>query len=311
MAESSYLRYPHVARDHIAFTAEDDVWLASPSEAAGGRGTRPWRMRSRRSIQTSPHQVARILDTGSMAAGPRMLARRLSGLALAALVAAGCATGCATAQPQAGAPRHSPAAATPALTMTSSPSPSPSPSVIAIPPPPAGLPQTQALPSANTQVFNNEMTDLWTAIVTGNTSVAIQSFFPLSAYQQVKAISDPTADWNSRLVGDYVLDIQAAHSYLGVNAANAQFVQVIVPSQYAAWINPGGCYNKVGYWHVPGSRLVYRVNGQLRSIGIASLISWRGQWYVVHLGAVIRNSTAGIVDDPSIGTGMTGPPGGC
>jgi hypothetical protein len=168
------------------------------------------------------------------------------------------------------------------------------------------------LPSASTQVFANEMTDLWTAIVTGNTSVAIQSFFPLSAYQQVKAISDPTADWNSRLVGDYVLDIQAAHSFLGPNAANAQLVQVIVPSpQYAAWINPGGCSNKVGYWHVPGSRLVYRVDGQLRSIGIASLISWRGQWYVVHLGAVVRNASAGIVDDPSLGPGTTGPPGGC
>jgi hypothetical protein len=178
-------------------------------------------------------------------------------------------------------------------------------------PPPAGLPQTGALPSASTQVFDDEMTDLWTAIVTGNSSVAIQSFFPLSAYQQVKAISDPTADWNSRLVGDYVLDIQAAHSFLGADAANAQLVQVIVPSQYAAWINPGVCYNKVGYWHVPGSRLVYRQDGQLRSIGIASLISWRGQWYVVHFGAVIRNTTTGVVDDPSLGTGTTGPPGGC
>jgi len=39
VAESSYLRYPHVARDLITFTAEDDVWLASLSEAADGRGT--------------------------------------------------------------------------------------------------------------------------------------------------------------------------------------------------------------------------------------------------------------------------------
>jgi hypothetical protein len=184
--------------------------------------------------------------------------------------------------------------------------------VIAIPPPPAGLGQTQVLPSAGTQVFSDEMTDLWTAIVTGNTSVAIQSFFPLSAYQQVKAISDATADWHTRLVGDYVLDIQAAHALLGGNAPNAHLVRVIVPSpQYAAWIVPGVCYNKVGYWHVPGSRLVYRLNGRLRSIGIASLISWRGQWYVVHLGAVVRNTTAGIVDDPSLGRGTPGPPGGC
>jgi tricorn protease len=43
-AESCYLRYPHVARDLITFVAEDDVWLASLSEAAGGRGTRAWRL---------------------------------------------------------------------------------------------------------------------------------------------------------------------------------------------------------------------------------------------------------------------------
>ena len=44
MAESSYLRYPHVARDLITFTAEDDVWLTSLNEAASGRGTRAWRL---------------------------------------------------------------------------------------------------------------------------------------------------------------------------------------------------------------------------------------------------------------------------
>ncbi|HEX5119894.1 MAG TPA: PDZ domain-containing protein [Pseudonocardiaceae bacterium] len=44
MAESCYLRYPHVARDLITFVAEDDVWLASLSEAADGSGTRAWRL---------------------------------------------------------------------------------------------------------------------------------------------------------------------------------------------------------------------------------------------------------------------------
>jgi hypothetical protein len=44
VAESCYLRYPHVARDLITFAAEDDVWLASLSEAADDRGTRAWRL---------------------------------------------------------------------------------------------------------------------------------------------------------------------------------------------------------------------------------------------------------------------------
>lgn len=256
-----------------------------------------------------PTLLVRMPRTGTRSnAGIQATTWKLLALTLTALAV----TACATAQSQVSPPpRQSPAAAGSSPAPPPSPSPSPSPSIIAIPAPPAGLPQTRVLPSAATQVFHDEMTDLWTAIVTGNSSVAIQSFFPLSAYQQVKAIADPTADWHSRLVGDYVLDIQAAHSFLGANAANAQLVQVIVPSQYAAWINPGGCYNKVGYWHVPGSRLVYRVDGQLRSIGIASLISWRGQWYVVHLGAVTRSTTAGVVDDPAAGRGTAGPPGGC
>ena len=44
MADSSYLRYPHLARDLITFTAEDDVWLASLTEAAAGRSARAWRL---------------------------------------------------------------------------------------------------------------------------------------------------------------------------------------------------------------------------------------------------------------------------
>ena len=34
MTESSYLRYPHVARDLVTFAAQDDVWLAALSAMA-------------------------------------------------------------------------------------------------------------------------------------------------------------------------------------------------------------------------------------------------------------------------------------
>ncbi len=44
MAESYYLRYPHIARDLITFAAEDDVWLASLSDAAGGHGAQARRL---------------------------------------------------------------------------------------------------------------------------------------------------------------------------------------------------------------------------------------------------------------------------
>ncbi|MFZ0189616.1 MAG: hypothetical protein WAL72_22035 [Streptosporangiaceae bacterium] len=41
----------------------------------------------------------------------------------------------------------------------------------------------------------------------------------------------------------------------------------------APWLDPGVCANSLGYWHVPGARVVYREHGQERSFGIASLIS--------------------------------------
>jgi hypothetical protein len=230
--------------------------------------------------------------------------------ALAALLAAGCAAGstASTTPPPTAAPK---ASATHASRAAARPRPRVGPLVIAVPPPPAYLHQTTALPSAHTRVFSAEMTDLWAAVVADRPAYAIDAFFPLTAYQQVKAIFDPTADWHNRLFGDFRLDVAAAHQLLGPGARKARLVQVIVASTEASWIVPGVCSNGVGYWHVAESRVVYREHGQLRSFGIASLISWRGRWYVVHFGAVLRNATVGVVDQPSLGAGTAGPNSGC
>jgi hypothetical protein len=252
-------------------------------------------------------------------AGRRALALAGALLAAVGVLAAGCA-GPGRGHGVAGRPAN---ASTPAAPGSRSPSrsatptprsatPTPradaSPSVLSVPPPPGNLHQTRAFPSASTRAFHAEMTDLWAAMVTGHAKLAVQAFFPLSAYQQVKAIPDPAADWQTRLWADFRLDVGAAHRLVGHTGS---LVRVIVPSGQAAWIDPGVCFNSVGYWHVGGARLVYQKHGQIRSIGIASLISWRGRWYVVHFGAVLRNGAYGIVDQPAVGTGVPGPAGGC
>jgi hypothetical protein len=173
------------------------------------------------------------------------------------------------------------------------------------------LPQTSQLPSAATAGFQSEMGALWQGIQSGSVSAAMPAFFPEGAYAQVKAIADPGADYNNRLVHEFAQDIAAAHGLLGTGASSAQLVGVQVPSTYAHWVSPGTCSNGVGYYEVPNARLVYRQGGQTSSFGIASMISWRGAWYVVHLGAVVRSSDAGIVDDPSSGTGSSAPSSTC
>jgi hypothetical protein len=175
----------------------------------------------------------------------------------------------------------------------------------------ASLHQTHARPPAHSAVFGAEMTDLWAGVVSGRPSLALSAFFPLVAYEQVKAIADPAADWRDRLVAEFRSDVIAAHDLIGRAARNATLVRVVVPEQQAGWIDPGVCYNDVGYWHAAGARVVYRSGGQVRSFGIASLISWRGRWYVVHLGGEVRTGPGGMVDQPATGPGVPGPPGGC
>jgi len=186
--------------------------------------------------------------------------------------------------------------------------PLPPPSALPVAPGAGSLRQTTALPSTASTAFHNAMYDLWLAVTTGNASFALPAFFPETAYTQVKAIANPQGDWENRLWYDFTLDVAAAHAAVGHNPT---FVKVIAPSTLAVWVSPGACYNSDGYWHLPGPRVVYKQGGETRSFGIASLISWRGDWYVVHFGAVLRSGAYGEVDDPQAGPGIPGPPGGC
>jgi hypothetical protein len=171
---------------------------------------------------------------------------------------------------------------------------------------PGRLPQTGALPATATQAFRARMHVLWRAIVTDSPAAGRGAFFPRAAYLQVKAIPDAAADYRTRLLANFAADVHAAHRLVAAGGT-ATLRYVSVPHEWA-WIAPGGCYNSVGYWHAPGSRLVYRQGGRIRSFGIYSLISWRGQWYVVHLGLWDR---PGTVIDPASGIGAYGAPGGC
>jgi hypothetical protein len=169
---------------------------------------------------------------------------------------------------------------------------------------PGALPQTGAFPSSESPAFEAEMADLWQGVLSGSLAPALPAFFPESAYLQLKAVYNPAADYEDRLVHQFGLDLAAAHQLLGPDPASARLVAVSVPGQYAHWVPPGTCYNRVGYFEVPNSRVIFEEGGQERSFGIASMISWRGQWYVVHLASVL-GSGPGLVDAPASGPGYS------
>jgi hypothetical protein len=173
------------------------------------------------------------------------------------------------------------------------------------------LPQTGAFPSSASPQFLAAMQALFTSIVAGTPATASGAFFPQGAYMQLKDIGGALYDYQHRLLGDFGDDVMAAHAELGAGAAGADLTSVQVPMQYAHWVPAGECENGVGYFEVANSRLVYTEDGVTRSFGIASLISWRGEWYLVHLGAILRPGGGGVVLDPEAGAGTSAPSTTC
>jgi hypothetical protein len=217
-----------------------------------------------------------------------------------------------SSRPQAQAQAHTTTTAPQSSTTTTSLPPTTSSTTTTTTIDPGTLPQTDEFPAANTPQFTSEMQALWAGVLQGSVRPALPAFFPQSAYAQLKTgLYDPTGDWSNRLVADYGLDIQAAHALVASDPSGASFVGVNVPEQYGHWIHSGICANGIGYYEVANSRLVYQFQGQTRSFGIASMISWRGEWYVVHLGAILRPSSSGVVDDPEIGPGTSAPSSTC
>jgi len=228
------------------------------------------------------------------------------GVVVIALFLAACGSSTPTVLPK--THRTAPPVSTvPATTTTTVP-----PSTTTTTTDPGLLPQTTDEPS-NDAPLQAEMRALFQAIIDGSPAEARPLFFPETAYVQMKTglLSDPSSDYADRLLAFYGLDLGAYHDLLVSEGGGATLAQALVDPADATWIPPGACENLIGYWHLPGVRLVYQVGGVVHSFAVDSLISWRGTWYVVHLGPNPRPANVGTVDQPSLGAGTAGPAGGC
>jgi hypothetical protein len=146
------------------------------------------------------------------------------------------------------------------------------------------LPQTDARPSTASPHFQRRIADVARAIKTGDAELAREAFFPLVAYRQVKDIAKPERDYKFRLLANFARDVKEYHQALGGDAERTEFVGIDVPEDQVRWLGPGSEGNKIGYFRVLRAHLRFRLStGSERSLELTSLISWRGEWYVVHL----------------------------
>jgi hypothetical protein len=148
----------------------------------------------------------------------------------------------------------------------------------------APLPQTEDRPSAQSAAFLRRMELLVRAIEADDAKLAHDAFFPLVAYEQVKAIAKPALDHEKRLLAAFARNVHEYRRELGRDAEGVRFLRVEVPDEKVKWMKVGAEGNRVGYFRVLRSRLVVATAaGKEKSFELTSMISWRGEWYVVHL----------------------------
>jgi hypothetical protein len=146
------------------------------------------------------------------------------------------------------------------------------------------LPQTEARPSVTDERFKRRMQRVADAILLGDVEKARSAFFPLVAYTQVKDVQKPERDYRFRLMAHFERDVREYRKALGKAAEHAEFIGVEVPEARVEWMKPGKEGNRIGYFRVLRSKLRFRLaDGEERSFELTSMISWRGEWYVVHL----------------------------
>jgi hypothetical protein len=146
------------------------------------------------------------------------------------------------------------------------------------------LPQTRDRPSADGPGLRRRLERLVAAIAHDDPERALPAFFPRVAYEQVKAVAHPERDWEQRLVRAFRRDIHDYHRLLGRDAAGVRHEALVIDERRVRWMDPGTEGNRLGYHRVTRCRLRLRLSsGAERELELTSLISWRGEWYVVHL----------------------------
>lgn len=143
------------------------------------------------------------------------------------------------------------------------------------------LPQTEERPSSESPLFQHHARLLLRALVENEPEVARPFFFPKVAYEKVKAIAKPGADWEARLWKLFARDIHDYHQQL--EGKRVELVGIEVPEAKVEWMKPHREGNAIGYHRVKRAQLVLMIDGAEKRFEITSMISWRGQWYVVHL----------------------------
>jgi len=145
---------------------------------------------------------------------------------------------------------------------------------------PAVDPKNESQPAREGADLEAKGKALLEAIVLDDAEKAAAFFFPREPFTPLKDSKDPDRYWK-HLYRAYENDIHKLHrrrrDWTGVT------FESIEPGTPPVWVPPGDEANKIGYFRSWGTKLRYRIDGQLYTVKIHTVISWQGAWYITHL----------------------------
>lgn len=140
---------------------------------------------------------------------------------------------------------------------------------------------TEPAPRPSASEVDPRATAFLAAVAADDAEAALVFFLPRDAFRLIKGVTDPDRFFD-RLVRMFRADVHALHA-AHPELARARYLRVEL-SRRRAWVLPRQEANRLPYWSVRHSRLVYTVDDQERSIELRTLITWDDHWYLTHLG---------------------------
>ncbi len=121
------------------------------------------------------------------------------------------------------------------------------------------------------------------AIAKDDPELAKDFFFPRAPFTPLKDVANPDRYW-VQLYATYKRDIHEMHRKRR-DWTGATFESLRLGSP-PTWVKPGDEYNKIGYYRTFNAKLRYTIGERKGVIDVHTIISWQGDWYVTHLGAI-------------------------
>lgn len=138
----------------------------------------------------------------------------------------------------------------------------------------------KVLPPLESEELTARARGLFEAIVNDDPAKGEPFWFPKEPFIPLKDVKGPDRYWDN-LHRTFERDVHALHKKRK-SWEGATFESFTVGST-PKWVPPGDEANKIGYYRSFRGKLRYRIEGQLSTIEVHTIISWQGKWYITHL----------------------------